>query len=101
LKTRKLFGLVTGIITILILASCTPATTSPADLMEASLIYSNDCASCHGPNREGDNGPDITNSNLKDISETGLVEFIADHKTGQGLTSVQISTLANWLKNTP
>ncbi|APV44495.1 hypothetical protein Dform_01162 [Dehalogenimonas formicexedens] len=79
--------------------SCTPKTISPTDLSDASQIFSNDCASCHGQDRTGGHGPDITPSSLVDLSQSSLAAFLTDHKTAGKLTAEQQSILAAWLKN--
>lgn len=99
---RKVLGIMAtaaGIIIVSLLSACVPETVSPAELTSASQIFANDCASCHGSNRAGDRGPDITPSALTDFSSASLAGFLTDHKTAKNLTSAQVSLLADWLKS--
>ncbi len=74
-----------------------PPTTIPP-LTDAAMIYTNSCANCHGANRTGGNGPNITPSALANRSVSNLINFISGHNTGRNLTSEQITTLVGWLK---
>jgi hypothetical protein len=77
----------------------TPKIAPPA--ADVAQIYASSCASCHGANRTGGQGPSITQSALSNRSVSNLTSFISGHNTGRNLTSAQVAALTNWLKTTP
>ena len=99
IKVLAVASLLTAVAAASLLSSCTPETLSPAELTSAAQIFTNDCASCHGADRTGDRGPDITGSELTDFTNTSLIAFLAGHKTAKKLTPAQVSILADWLQS--
>jgi mono/diheme cytochrome c family protein len=82
--------------------SNTVTATTPAAAINASQLYSSNCASCHGANRQGSGGrPALTAAALSGRTESWIVTFMANHNTGRNLTSAQRTALAQWLKATP
>jgi mono/diheme cytochrome c family protein len=75
-----------------------PTTTSSTPVVDATLIYINNCAGCHGVDRTGGRGPDITQPQLSNRSVSNLINFISGHNTGRNLSSGDVSGLAGWLK---
>ncbi len=82
-------------------ASNTASVSTPAASINASQLYSTNCASCHGANRQGGGGPRITASALSGRTESWIVSFLSGHNTGRNLTSAERTALAQWLKVTP
>jgi ubiquinol-cytochrome c reductase cytochrome b subunit len=86
--------------------SISPTATSTTTI-NASQLYSNNCASCHGTNREGGYGPPLTTSALGDDSVSEIADVINRGTRGgmpsfsSTLGSQQIDSLANYLKTTP
>jgi len=72
---------------------------TPAASVDAAALYSSNCASCHGANRQGGVGPALTPASLAGRTVSWLVSFITGHRSG--LTSAQVSALADYIKNTP
>jgi ubiquinol-cytochrome c reductase cytochrome b subunit len=87
-------------------ATTSPSTTPTSTAINASELYSADCASCHGANRQGSYGPAVTTSALANTSIAQITGVITN---GAGdmpsfsdqLSPEQINALANFLKNEP
>ncbi len=85
------------------------ATSSPAptgSAINASQLYSNLCAGCHGANRQGGIGPALTSNTLANQTLSQITGTINSGRDGMPaysnqLSSDQINALANFLKNTP
>jgi cytochrome c553 len=67
--------------------------------VNASQVYTQNCASCHGASRQGGSGPVLTSTSLSSRTVTWLVSFIQGHKTGTSLTSTVVNALVAFLKN--
>jgi mono/diheme cytochrome c family protein len=80
--------------------SNTASVVTPS-IVNAAQVYSQNCASCHGVNRQGGSGPALTPTSLASRTITWLVSFIQSHRTGSGLTQTVINALTDFLKNTP
>jgi mono/diheme cytochrome c family protein len=81
--------------------SNTVSATTPAAPINASQLYSSNCASCHGVNRQGSAGPALTAAALSGRTESWMTTFLSSHNTGRNLTSAQRTALVQWLKATP
>ncbi|WP_374020148.1 cytochrome c [Paenibacillus thiaminolyticus] len=76
-------------------------TTPPAATVDAAAVYKQNCLICHGPNLEGQVGP-----NLQRAGSTRTPEEISTviHDGGNGMTAFkgvlsedEISALVDWL----
>ncbi len=86
-------------------APTTPATVA----VDASKVFSTNCAACHGANRQGTPGlaPALTPQSLVAKSEAEIAETILKGKTGTAmmawegrLSQDEVKALATFLKNT-
>lgn len=82
-------------------------TTSPTTAINASQIYSANCAVCHGANRQGGIGPALTPASLSAMSVSQISDIISNG-TSRGmpgfsnlLNQEQIGALSDFLKNVP
>jgi mono/diheme cytochrome c family protein len=73
-----------------------------AQVIDAPLLFANNCAVCHGPARLGTAvGPNITPPSLVLRTEPDIVLFLATHQTGPLLTVPERTAMATFLKTTP
>jgi len=79
-------------------AVSSPSTTSAKD---PAQIYTVNCAGCHGNDRKGGVGPNVTAATLSNLTSSDLANFIGRHQTGRNLSTNDLLLLANWLKSTP
>ena len=90
----------------LVLAACSGGTTTPPDpAIDTAAIFTQNCAPCHGANREGRIGPNLTAASLQ--SRGRSEQYIRDTITsGRGgmpawkdkLSSAEIEALAKFLR---
>ncbi|MEL7561560.1 c-type cytochrome [Dehalogenimonas sp. 4OHTPN] len=79
-----------------------PPTTADGTLLptvagvDATLLYSSKCASCHGTNRQGGVAPALTD--VSNFSASFLSSFFSVHFTGVGMAEPLRNSLANYLK---
>lgn len=101
---RNLGIFFTVVIAGLLLASC-----GGTAAIDASKLYSNSCALCHGPNREGveNIGPALTPDSLAALSDTEIKDTILDGRLDTGmlpfmdvLNAEEIDALAQFIKYT-
>lgn len=88
-------------------AVATPTPAAPLALSPAAL-YQQDCAVCHGVDRNGGRGPALLPSTLNDSTayyvsavEYGVVGTLMPGWLSQGLTDAQIRALVAYLQYTP
>lgn len=81
-------------------AAATASATTPSETptIDATLLYANNCAVCHGATRLGGVGPALTPTSFASRTVTRIASFIAGHRSG--FTTAEYSVLADWLKNT-
>ncbi|MBI4282907.1 MAG: c-type cytochrome [Chloroflexi bacterium] len=77
--------------------------TTPAAPIDPAALYSANCASCHGANRQGGSASALTSSALSGRTLSQVTNTIANGTAGMPafgstLSSAQISALAQWLK---
>ncbi|XUX00198.1 MAG: hypothetical protein TUN42_09945 [Dehalogenimonas sp.] len=77
--------------------------TSPAFSTDPVVLYSSNCALCHGSSRTGGlGGPNITAVQLTNFNtEAQLSTFISAHFTGANLSKDRQDILAHYLKTAP
>jgi mono/diheme cytochrome c family protein len=81
-----------------------PQAVSPPPTISAidpAQIYTVNCAGCHGNDRKGGVGPNITATALANLTASDLANFIGRHQTGRNLSTNDLLLLSNWLKSTP
>jgi len=96
--------------TLLMVAGCGGGTTATSNVATTGNnagttgieLYSNNCARCHGSDRQGTvYGKTIisTTSTIANSTEQQLSTLISFHRAGLHLTPEQLSALATFLKN--
>ncbi|PTX62580.1 cytochrome c551 [Melghirimyces profundicolus] len=97
-------GWVAGMaMTFLLLSACAPpggTKQGPSEESSPKALYSNNCASCHGQNLEGNAGPSLKNVGAEHSKED--IEQIIKNGKGQmpaqnQLSDAQRDKLAEWL----
>ncbi len=80
-----------------------PPTTTPSSALlptvagvDAALLFSSKCASCHGVNREGGVAKALTD--VSSYSTSFIATFVSVHFTGVGMAEPLRNSLANYLK---
>ncbi len=86
-------------------ASNTASVTTPAAAIDAAALYSANCQSCHGANRQGGSTSALTVAALSGRTTAQVTNTITNGTGGMPaysstLNSAQISALAAWLKGT-
>jgi mono/diheme cytochrome c family protein len=77
-------------------------TNVSAQVIDAPLLFANNCAPCHGPNRLGIGlAPNITPPAIILLTEADIVLKLSIHQTGPLLTPAERAAVATFLKNTP
>jgi len=86
--------------------SPTATTTPPTNNVDAAAIYRQNCSPCHGVNRQGGVGPNITAASLQSRGRTDqyVRETIANGRGGMPswkdkLAAAQIEALVAFLRN--
>ncbi|MBI4187595.1 MAG: c-type cytochrome [Chloroflexi bacterium] len=87
-------------------ASNTASVTTPVVVIDASSLYTSNCAICHGANRQGGSASALTTSALSGVTLAQVTSTITNGigtmpAYSSSLTSAQISALAQWLKGPP
>jgi len=87
-------------------ASNTATVTTPAAVIDNTAIYTTNCASCHGANRQGSSASALTSTALAGRTLTQITTTITNGTAGMPgysaiLSSSQISSLSQWLKGAP
>jgi mono/diheme cytochrome c family protein/DNA-binding beta-propeller fold protein YncE len=101
---RRLFGLVA----LLTLSAASAASEAPRDAADAARLYASHCASCHGADRFGGNGPALLPENLERLRKPAAADTIANGRLatqmpafGAMLSKADVDSLVAYVYSPP
>ena len=104
-KIRRLLFITSLSGLVLMLAACAGGSNTPPPGIDASAVYAQNCSPCHGADRQGRIGPNLTAASLqsRDRSEQYILNTITNGRNGMPswkdrLSPAEIEALAKFLR---